>query len=101
MPSAVRAATASATGCSAPEITVSEGLFTAATTALGALPFAFVRTISHRAVAYSNAIAAGLMLGAWGSCADCELIPCPEDLNFDCVVDGADLGTLLAGWSLR
>jgi zinc transporter ZupT len=40
------------------------GLFTAATTALGALPFAFVRRISHRTVAYANAIAAGLMLGA-------------------------------------
>jgi len=40
------------------------GLITAATTALGALPFAFVRTISHRTAAYANAIAAGLMLGA-------------------------------------
>lgn len=40
------------------------GLITAATTALGALPFAFVRSVSRRAVAYSNAVAAGLMLGA-------------------------------------
>lgn len=40
------------------------GLFTAATTALGALPFAFVRTISPRTVGYANALAGGLMLGA-------------------------------------
>lgn len=40
------------------------GLFTAATTALGAIPFAFVRTISARTVAYAHSIAAGLMLGA-------------------------------------
>lgn len=40
------------------------GMITAATTALGALPFAFVRTVSNRVVAYANAIAAGLMLGA-------------------------------------
>ena len=40
------------------------GLFTAATTALGAIPFAFVRQVSSRTVAYANAIAAGLMLGA-------------------------------------
>lgn len=39
-------------------------LATAVATGLGALPFAFVRTLSDRAVAYSNAIAAGLMLGA-------------------------------------
>ncbi|HSH75332.1 MAG TPA: ZIP family metal transporter [Longimicrobiales bacterium] len=39
-------------------------LLTAAATGLGALPFAFVRTISTRFVAYSGAIAAGLMLGA-------------------------------------
>jgi ZIP family zinc transporter len=40
------------------------GLITALATGLGALPFAFVRRISGRAVAVSNALAAGLMLGA-------------------------------------
>lgn len=40
------------------------GLITALATGLGAVPFAFVRTISPRAVATSNAIASGLMLGA-------------------------------------
>ena len=40
------------------------GLITALATGLGALPFAFVRSVSERIVAYSNAIAAGLMLGA-------------------------------------
>ncbi|MFW5947419.1 MAG: ZIP family metal transporter [Gemmatimonadota bacterium] len=39
-------------------------LATALATGLGALPFLFVRTLSDRAVAYSNAVAAGLMLGA-------------------------------------
>jgi len=39
-------------------------LLTALATGLGALPFLFVRTVSKRAVAYSNGIAAGLMLGA-------------------------------------
>ena len=39
-------------------------LITALATALGALPFAFIRTLSLRAAAYANAIAAGLMLGA-------------------------------------
>lgn len=37
---------------------------TALATGLGALPFAFVRSVSRAAVAYANAIAAGLMLGA-------------------------------------
>jgi ZIP family zinc transporter len=37
---------------------------TALATGLGALPFLFVRTLSDRVVAYSNALAAGLMLGA-------------------------------------
>jgi len=37
---------------------------TAVATGLGALPFLFVRRISPRAVAYANAIASGLMLGA-------------------------------------
>lgn len=40
------------------------GLVTAAATGLGALPFLFLRTISPRAVAGANAVAAGLMLGA-------------------------------------
>jgi len=40
------------------------GLATALATGLGALPFLFVRKLSSRAVAYANAIAAGLMLGA-------------------------------------
>lgn len=39
-------------------------LITALATGLGALPFLFVRKPSAGAVAYSNAIAAGLMLGA-------------------------------------
>lgn len=40
------------------------GLITALATGLGALPFAFVRSLSPRLVAYSNAVASGLMLGA-------------------------------------
>jgi len=39
-------------------------LVTAIATGVGALPFYFVRTLSERFVAYSGAIAAGLMLGA-------------------------------------
>lgn len=39
-------------------------LATAVATGLGALPFLFVRSVSDRFVAYANAIAAGLMLGA-------------------------------------
>lgn len=39
-------------------------LLTAVATALGAIPFAFIRTVSPRVVGYSNALAAGLMLGA-------------------------------------
>ena len=39
-------------------------LATALATGLGAIPFLFVKDISDRAVGYSNAIAAGLMLGA-------------------------------------
>jgi ZIP family zinc transporter len=40
------------------------GTITALATGLGAIPFAFVRTVSARTIAYSNAIASGLMLGA-------------------------------------
>lgn len=39
-------------------------MITALATGLGALPFAFIRTVSPRVVSNSNAIAAGLMLGA-------------------------------------
>lgn len=39
-------------------------LATAVATGLGAIPFLFVRSVSDRFVAYANAIAAGLMLGA-------------------------------------
>lgn len=39
-------------------------LATALATGLGALPFAFTREMSERAIATANAIAAGLMLGA-------------------------------------
>ena len=41
-----------------------DALITALATGLGALPFAFVRTVSVRFVATANAVAAGLMLGA-------------------------------------
>jgi zinc transporter ZupT len=40
------------------------GLATALATGLGALPFAFVRTVSDRTVGRLNALASGLMLGA-------------------------------------
>ncbi len=40
------------------------GLLTALATGIGALPFLFVRSVSHRGVTYSNAVASGLMLGA-------------------------------------
>ena len=40
------------------------GLVTALATGLGALPFAFLSTVSARLVAVTQAIAAGLMLGA-------------------------------------
>lgn len=39
-------------------------LATALATGLGAVPFLFVKEVSPRVVAYSNAVAAGLMLGA-------------------------------------
>jgi zinc transporter ZupT len=37
---------------------------TAIATGLGAIPFAFIKTLSPRTAAFANAIAAGLMLGA-------------------------------------
>ncbi|MGD2136013.1 MAG: ZIP family metal transporter [Gemmatimonadales bacterium] len=40
------------------------GSVTALATGLGAIPFAFVSTVSRRAVAHANAVASGLMLGA-------------------------------------
>ncbi len=40
------------------------GLLTALATGLGAIPFAFLKRVSPRVIAYSNAIASGLMLGA-------------------------------------
>ncbi len=40
------------------------GLVTALATGLGAVPFAFVRQLSPRITAQSNAVASGLMLGA-------------------------------------
>jgi ZIP family zinc transporter len=39
-------------------------MLTAVATGVGALPFAFVRAVSVRAVAYANAVSSGLMLGA-------------------------------------
>lgn len=42
----------------------SYALITAVATGLGVIPFLFVRTVSDRFVAYANAVAAGLMLGA-------------------------------------
>lgn len=53
------------------------GLITAVATGFGAIPFAFVRRVSPRIVAYSNAVAAGLMLGA----------------SFGLVAEGADHGS--------
>lgn len=53
------------------------GLITALATGLGALPFAFVRSVSGRTIARANAIASGLMLGA----------------SFGLVVEGTRYGT--------
>lgn len=53
-------------------------LATALATGLGALPFALVRRVSPHAVAYANAIAAGLMLGA----------------SFGLVVEGTSFGSV-------
>ena len=57
------------------------GMVTALATALGALPFAFVRRVSPRVVGASNAIASGLMLGAC----------------FGLVGEGAELGAWQTG----
>ncbi len=54
------------------------GLITALATGLGALPFVFLRRVSKRTVAWANAVAAGLMLGA----------------SFGLVMEGSRLG----GW---
>jgi zinc transporter ZupT len=54
------------------------GLLTALATGLGAVPFAFARTISPRTLAYTSALASGLMLGA----------------SFGLLSEGADLGRL-------
>ncbi len=53
------------------------GLITALATGLGAIPFLFVRTLSPKVIAFSNAIAAGLMLGA----------------SFTLVIEGMPFGT--------
>ncbi|HSH46835.1 MAG TPA: ZIP family metal transporter [Longimicrobiales bacterium] len=53
-------------------------LATALATGLGAIPFAFVHSISDRVIAYSNAVAAGLMLGA----------------SFGLVAEGSEYGSL-------
>ncbi|MFQ6045251.1 MAG: ZIP family metal transporter [Gemmatimonadales bacterium] len=39
-------------------------MLTAVATGLGAIPFAFVRSVSPKLVAFANAVASGLMLGA-------------------------------------
>lgn len=51
---------------SVPEVTAVFGyaLLTALATGLGAVPFAFVRTVSPSVIAGANAVASGLMLGA-------------------------------------
>ncbi len=53
------------------------GLVTALATGLGALPFAFLRKVSKRTVAATQAIASGLMLGA----------------SFGLIVEGTTYGT--------
>ena len=65
------------------------GLATALATGLGAIPFAFVRQLSPRAIAYSNATAAGLMLGA-------SFMLVVEGLSFGAwpTVVGANLGVV-------
>lgn len=53
------------------------GLITALATGLGALPFVFLRDVSARAVAWTQAIASGLMLGA----------------SFGLILEGTAIGT--------
>ncbi len=62
------------------------GLITALATGLGALPFAFLREVSARTVAWTQAIASGLMLGA----------------SFGLILEGSAYGTAqtLAGGAL-
>ena len=36
----------------------------------------------------------GLLLSGWGTCGT----PCPGDLNYDGVVNGADIGLILSNW---
>ncbi len=74
------------------------GLITALATGLGAIPFVFVRQLSTRAVAYANATAAGLMLGA-------SFMLVVEGLTFGAwqTVVGANLGVafiLIVQWLL-
>ena len=57
------------------------GMVTAVATSLGVLPFIFVKKISPRVIAASNAVASGLMLGAC----------------FGMVAEGAELGTWQTG----
>ena len=52
-------------------------LLTALATGLGAVPFAFLRAVSPRVIAYANAVASGLMLGA----------------SFGLVVEGSQYGS--------
>lgn len=40
----------------------------------------------------------GILLGAWGACADCDA-GCDADLDGDCAVGAQDLGILLGSWS--
>lgn len=40
----------------------------------------------------------GMVLSAWGACAECTPEGCAADLDGDCVVDGRDIGLLLANW---
>jgi hypothetical protein len=44
-----------------------------------------------------NATDLALLLGAWGTCGQCDA--CPADINDDCEVNAADLATLLGAWT--
>lgn len=54
----------SAAGTAGVATVFGSAMLTAVATGLGVLPFLFLRSVSERVVAYSNAVAAGLMLGA-------------------------------------